>query len=266
MQQQQLALAQTPFYSPCFVLVVLVPVQPQREKPPPLSQLLCLEDTEEDAKPSSKKIAPRPSEISIKELVKLAFQGDTQSRAAQLAVKDDLGPEDAARAVHLLDADRAARCPFANYFLQELIVQHAASAVPALLEVLGHRVGAVASMGRHPYGCRVLCRVAERVVPGSAGERILMSVLQLNFVKSQFGRYVAITCLGKSTLAAAVLAAVWKDPWAVACSRWGVLVMEYAVKIDDALARVLVQDEKRFAKLSRTKEGRFLQRAAMGQS
>jgi hypothetical protein len=217
----------------------------------------------------NQKCAPeRPA--PLEELVRLAFEGVEPSRVAQRALRETVSKQDVEALLGTLDVVRAATSPFANYFLQEFVVLHPEVALGCLLKALETSgPEATSKVARHRFGCRVLCRVAERVVPGSEAEDGLVALFTgdqgSRVVGHEFGRHVAITSLEGPSPAArrAVLSVVWTNLWALAGSETGRLSLEKALDVDRELALELSKNPTGLARClgQRKKGARFLKRA-----
>jgi len=194
------------------------------------------------------------------ELLQLAFAGDAESRFAQLELMQ-MSPELACEVAKDLNVEAAIRSPHANYFLQTLLTAHREVAVEVLEGQLQRKAHWAA---RHRFGCRVFCRLAEISEPGSVAEKILLRLLSeggTELAFKEFARHVVITCLGSgsSALVEKALEIARSEPWNLAGSRWGRLLLEKAIEVDTSLAQELGSDMNRLSKLQKkSRKARFL--------
>lgn len=204
----------------------------------------------------------------LERLVHMAYQGVRESREAQQAiVEHPLDLQDLKTLVKFVNVQAAISSPFANYFLQELVVQYnrnASTLIVGELESIDNRH--MAWTACHRFGCRLLCRLAERVVPSTPAEAYLQRLLQNNELVfyHKFGKHVVITCLASPSplLSQTCMNFIRKNKWEMAGSEHSRFVLEEAVVMDKDLALELAKDQGRLLKVTGSHmSGRFLRSA-----
>jgi hypothetical protein len=202
---------------------------------------------------------------------RLAFTNTTTSRAAQIVLKEASVADAAALAKVLRGCVRdAVESKHANHVVQQIIeimpVSHATFIVEEL-KGFGHEVA------RHPFGCRVLCRILEHLRPQDDNalelvEEALADVQEL--CSHEFGSFVARHLLeyGTPDHKHCVAVALGSDLVQYSKHKLGSHVVESALRLcsrEDqyALVSQLISDRQQLLAVVANQYGRHVGRALL---
>lgn len=134
---------------------------------------------------------------AIKRVLVNVYDGEDKSRIAQAAIAR-ASSDTAVKIAEEINVQHLIECHYANYFLQQLIVSHFDVVSEVILRKLKEKRGLIWT-SCHRFGCRIMCRIAEKIAPNTNAEKdfveMLTSTEGRDLPFKYFGRFVVIACM-----------------------------------------------------------------------
>eukprot|EP00927_Polykrikos_kofoidii_P056588 TRINITY_DN50681_c0_g1_i1.p1 TRINITY_DN50681_c0_g1~~TRINITY_DN50681_c0_g1_i1.p1 ORF type:complete len:561 (-),score=72.90 TRINITY_DN50681_c0_g1_i1:446-2083(-) len=209
---------------------------------------------------------------AIASILRLAFEDQVSSRAAQLALQEAPCVDDVALLASSLHGHvlRAIRSMHANHVIQrvvELLPPVSIAFVPRELSGLGKEVA------RHRFGCRIICRLLEH---GSSADRYILGLMKEvlsdapALCRHTYGNYVVRHCLefGTPEQRQSIAKVIAEDAFGAARHRYGSRVVQAALQFcisqdRDMIVEKLIQDGNQLLSLAMNLSGRHVVKALL---